>query len=66
MFFSKIHPARHSDANGIKPGSNQKTMVREGPFEFLGGGGGGALVIFGETVFFFSSAGKPGYFFPTG
>ena len=22
--FSKIHPARHSDANGIKRGSNQK------------------------------------------
>ena len=26
-------------------------------------GGGGAWVIFGETVFFFSSAGKPGNFF---
>ena len=24
MFFFKIHPACHSDANEIKPGSNQK------------------------------------------
>ena len=24
FFSSKIHPACHSDANGIKPGSNQK------------------------------------------
>ena len=23
MFFLKIHPACHSDANGINPGSNQ-------------------------------------------
>ena len=30
-------------------------MLRDGPFEFLGGGGGGGegWVIFGETVFFF-------------
>ena len=28
MFFFKIHPACYSDANGIKPGSNQKVTVK--------------------------------------
>ena len=47
---------------GLKFTLKDKQAVRDGPFEFLGG----AWVIFGETVFFFSSAGKPGYFFSTG
>ena len=25
LFFSKVHPACHNIANGIKPGSNSKT-----------------------------------------